>query len=50
MPRVTAKKKLTIILSLIAFVITSIIIGRAVVANIIEKKIKACGKKNHRAM
>src|SRR5210317_324273 len=39
MARVTAKKKLTIILSLIAFVITSIIIGRAVVANIIEKKI-----------
>ena len=39
MAKVTAKKKLTIILSLIAFVITSIIIGRAVVANIIEKKI-----------
>ena len=39
MARVTAKKKLTIILSLIAFVIASIIIGRAVVANIIEKKI-----------
>jgi membrane fusion protein (multidrug efflux system) len=39
MARVTAKKKLTIILSLIAFIIASIIIGRAVVANIIEKKI-----------
>ena len=39
MAKVTAKKKLTIILSLIAFVIASIIIGRAVIANIIEKKI-----------
>ena len=38
--KMTTKKRLIIILSIIAFIITSVIIARAVVSNIVTKKIK----------